>query len=204
MLDKHFPDRVPMDCRTFRKMHLAYLDDTLSGDDMADASRHIMACDGCAAHDTLVRRSLMIVQTMPTIAPSAEFQQKLRARLAECREQAMQSAKQSAMQSTMPQRRSVLPAPLRSPRTLAALAASAMIGTMLWRGLTPNVTPMVSMQPVIASQPAELSIQPYVSPDLIRAMSTGNPVWPAAMIIEDAPTQFVSSDFRLISETQSR
>jgi hypothetical protein len=188
-----------MDCRRFRKLHLAYLDDTLSGDDTTQALQHIMACDTCAAHDTLVRRSLMIARSMPTIEPSTAFQERLRARLAECRNEA---ANGTGMGHGGGDVRRKSAGTLRSPKTIAAVAAGVMIGTMLWRGMSDHTPPMIAMQPVIASRPAELSMQPYVSPALIRAMSTGNPVWPAAMIIEDAPNQFVSTDFRLISENR--
>jgi anti-sigma factor RsiW len=188
-----------MDCRRFRKLHLAYLDDTLSGDDTTQALQHIMACDACAAHDTLVRRSLMIARSMPSIEPSSAFQERLRMRLAECREEA---AHAPAAKYRMDGSRGLSAGPLRSPKTIAAVAAGVMIGTMLWRGMAVNTPPMIAMQPVIASRPAELSMEPYVTPALIRAMSTGNPVWPAAMIIEDAPNQFVSTDFRLISENR--
>ncbi len=190
-----------MDCRRFRKLHLAYLDDTLSGDDTTQALQHIMACDTCAAHDTLVRRSLMIARSMPSIEPSSAFQERLRMRLAECRNEAVAASTSRGM-SDRPRWSGGLPVPLRSPRAIAAVAAGAMIGTMLWRGIAGNTPPMIAMQPVIASRPAEASVEPYVSPALIRAMSTGNPVWPAAMIIEDAPNQFVSTDFRLISENR--
>ena len=57
---------ISMDCRTFRKHHLAYLDDTLPGDVMARAQCHVLNCDACAAHDTMVRRSLMMVRSLPT------------------------------------------------------------------------------------------------------------------------------------------
>ena len=35
---------------------------------------------------------------------------------------------------------------------------------------------------------------------LMQAMSTGNPVWPAAVIIEDAPTHYVNADFSFVSD----
>ncbi len=79
----------------------------------------------------------------------------------------------------------------------------------------------MSMQPVIASQsslraPRAMSAPPpvravpmpvlmptdaasampvYVTPALLQAMATGNPVWPAAMIVEDAPMQLVSAHY---------
>lgn len=193
---------APFDCRTFRKHHLAYLDDTLAGDQMAAAQRHILACDPCAAHDTMVRRSLMVARSMPTIEPSAAFQERLQAKLAQCREERL-------TQQTMQQDYDIemeLDGPLsvhaasrsfwRSPKTLAALAASAVIGTMVWRGLTPAEAPLVSMQPVIASQPASVDV-PQISPLLLQAMATGNPVWPATVLMDEVPSQFVNVDYSM-------
>lgn len=209
--------KAPMDCRTFRKHHLAYLDDTLSGDQMALAQRHILLCDPCAAHDTMVRRSLMLARSMPTIEPSAAFQERLQARLAQCRQERLAQSEELALldhaKRDHAQRNSVdrdglvdsdamilavsqVPGRWRSPRALAALAASAVIGTMVWRGLTPVQAPLVAMQPVVASQPAQTAVQ-YVSPALLQAMATGNPVWPATVIIEEAPTNFVNVDYSM-------
>ena len=70
-----------MDCSHFRKSHLAYLDDALPDTQMAAAQRHVLACDACAAHDTLVRRSLMVARSLPAIEPSAAFRRRLRERL---------------------------------------------------------------------------------------------------------------------------
>ncbi len=198
-MDKQFPDPFPMDCRHFRKQHLAYLDDTLSGDLMAAAQLHILACDCCAAHDTLVRRSLMIVQSIKTIEPSQEFQQKLRARLAACRDEA--AAADRRRPAAAP--RSALPLLSRlplAPRAMAAVAVGAVLGTMIWRGLTADVTPIVAMQPVMAAPPVRAQAAQMFSPSLISVMSTGNPVWSAAMLVEETPMQFVSSDFQLISD----
>lgn len=75
-----------MDCRDFRDAHLAYLDDTLPGDAMAEAQRHLLTCDRCAAHDSMVRRSLVLARNhLPEITPSADFRSRLDARLAACR-----------------------------------------------------------------------------------------------------------------------
>jgi hypothetical protein len=194
---------APMDCRQFRKHHLAYLDDTLSGDQMMLAQRHILACDTCAAHDTLVRRSLMIARSMPTIEPSSAFQERLQARLAQCRQERMTQQEADAEAWEEGVDGSVfsaphMPRPLwRSPKAFAAIAASAVVGTLMWRGFAPAPAPVVSMQPVIASVPAHPGAQ-YISPALLQAMATGNPVWPATVIIEEAPTNFVNVDYSML------
>jgi len=192
---------APMDCRSFRKHHLAYLDDTLAGDLMAAAQRHILACDACAAHDALVRRSLMVAKNLPTIEPSVDFQQRLQARLAECRaeRQAQLGALHGAGDAVLLSATASRPA-WRGPRALAAIAAGAMIGTLVWRGVTTASTaPLVAMEPVIASQPARPEVR-YVSPALLQAMATGNPVWPATVLIDEAPTGFVNVDYSISLE----
>jgi hypothetical protein len=34
---------------------------------------------------------------------------------------------------------------------------------------------------------------------MVQAMSTGNPMWPAAMMVDDAPMQAMSAGFSLVS-----
>ncbi len=199
-----FPEPQPMpqsmalmDCRSFRKHHLAYLDDTLAGDLMAAAQRHILACDACAAHDTMVRRSLMVVKNMPTIEPSAAFQERLQARLAECRDERQRRGTPSATAGRHALPLADLRPVWRRPRAVAAIAAGAVIGTLVWRGVSgSSAVPLVAMEPVIASQPERPEVR-YVSPALLQAMATGNPVWPATVIIEEAPTGFVNVDYSM-------
>jgi len=186
-----------MDCKSFRKQHLAYLDDTMPGDEMSAAQYHVMVCDGCAAHDTLVRRSLMVARSMPMLEPSAAFQARLRARLAECREECRDERTAMAARTALlavPRSAVARTVSSRNSRVVLAVAASAMLGAFVWQGWS-TPTPELSMQPVIASQPAMPTPASYITPELMQAMATGNPVWPAAMIIEDAPTHFVRSDF---------
>lgn len=163
----------PMACRSFRKNHLAYLDDTLAGDLMSAAQRHILTCDSCAAHDSMVRRSLMVAKNLPSIEPSAAFQQRLQARLAECREERRterdlrNDAVDAAMLPMAGNRASWL-----APRTIAAIAASAILGTLIWRGVTTPDVPLVAMQPVIASEPVRPEVR-YVSPRCSRRWRPG-------------------------------
>lgn len=188
-----------MDCKQFRKHHLAYLDDTLPGDSMAQAQHHIMVCDGCAAHDTLVRRSLMMARNLPTLEVSADFQERLRARLASCREE-RQSGQQSGQRSVTAASGSastVSPSVLLRPsRAVMMMAASAMFGMMAWQWFAEEQVPELAMQPVIATRPAPLPASPYLTPAMMHAMATGNPVWPAAMLVEDAPAGFVNAEYR--------
>lgn len=185
-----------MDCKQFRKHHLAYLDDTLPGEVMASAQRHVMQCDGCAAHDTLVRRSLMVARSLPTLEPSADFQQKLRARLAQCREE-REAFRLDA--SPPPLEMTPLRASGRSSRTIVAVAASAVLGLLAYQALQHATETPRSMQPVLAASPTPVSPSPYLTPQMVQAMSTGNPMWPAAMLVDDAPMQAMSAGFSLVS-----
>jgi len=196
-----------MDCKSFRKQHLAYLDDTMPGDEMSAAQHHVMVCDGCAAHDTLVRRSLMVARSMPTLEPSADFQARLRVRLAECRDECRDERSAMAARSALanaPRSGALRNTRVRDTRVVVVVAASAMLGAFVWQGWTGASTPELSMQPVIASQPAMPTPVSYITPELMQAMATGNPVWPAAMIIEDAPTRFVNNDFTLATFSELR
>ncbi len=183
-----------MDCRSFRNNHLCYLDDTLSGEQTAAAQRHVLSCDGCAAHDTLVRRSLMMARSLEPIQPSEEFQRRLRARLAACQ----QVAAASIDSPNSNESRSLMP---RSSVYIAVVAAGVALGTLAWNGMAPEPAAVVASQPVVSpalTRPA--GSQSYISPALMQAMSTGNPVWPAAIIIDDAPSQFIAADLRFIDE----
>ena len=186
-----------MDCTHFRKHHLAYLDDTLPGELMAAAQRHVMGCDGCAAHDALVRRSLMVVHTMrpalPGVEPSVAFQSKLQARLAECRAERTAALAGSLGGPAIPpvaHNRFVSPS-----RTMLAMAASAVIGALAIQALRRDTVPTVAMQPVMVMPPAPVSgAAPYLNPALQQA--TGNPVWPTTMMADEASVGFVNAQYR--------
>ncbi len=182
-----------MDCKSFRRHHLAYLDDTLSGDQTGAAQRHVLACDACAAHDTLVRRSLMMARSLPSIEPTSEFSERLRARLAACRdEQAIETERSASGSASGPT--------FRPTRTFATMAACTALGALAWTGFAPSEAAVIAMQPVIASEPALPSAGPYITPALMQAMATGNPVWPAAVLIEDVPTHFVTVGLDMADE----
>lgn len=233
-----------MDCREFRKQHFAYLDDTLPGDTMADGQRHVMACDSCAAHDSMVRRSLMLVRNMSVIEPSAAFRERMQARLDAARAEVRAEMQRSGIgngsgihaaatertHGAMPgtprpmlrlvklesevgaQAPRVAPAlPLanirtgpRQPLLLSVAAASVlMVGTIAW--LQPSTTAApetvaMQMAPVTVTQPAtDTTLQPiYISPAMVQAMSTGNPMWAAALILDDTPAQLVNSEVTLV------
>ena len=71
-----------MDCRAFRKNHLAFLDDTLPGVEVDRMHNHLRMCEACGSLDYRVRRSLMVVRShLSNIEPSVDFGSRLSARL---------------------------------------------------------------------------------------------------------------------------
>ncbi len=191
-----------MDCRIFRKHHFAYLDDTLAGDVMTEAQQHIMQCDACAAHDNLVRRSIMMVRNLPEIEPSEAFEKRLQQRLASCKQGSPHDEFSDVAYDD-----AFLTAPLghpmqrtwRSTRSWFAVAACVtVVGAMSYSGGDARLVPDVQLQPVLASAPAPVELPaPIISPELLQAMATGNPMFSMAMLLEEAPAQFfaASSDF---------
>ncbi|MBW7932720.1 MAG: zf-HC2 domain-containing protein [Gemmatimonadaceae bacterium] len=76
------PRRPSISCREFRRQHVEYVDGFLVGDALMACERHLDQCDACRRHDTLIRRSLLALQALPTITPSPDFGRRLQARLA--------------------------------------------------------------------------------------------------------------------------
>lgn len=156
-----------MDCSRFRRQHLAYLDDTLPGDQMAAAQCHLLQCAACAAHDTRIRRSLMVARSLPPISPSATFRGRLDARLAECRSERLTGGLTTQVgplvvvrpvdERPLPSGR-VMPRPLSRP--LAAMAASAVLGALAWQLFRSARPPALAMQPVIAARTPSMASPP--------------------------------------------
>jgi anti-sigma factor RsiW len=174
-----------MDCRTFRKNHVAFIDDTLPGVEMKVMRRHLGECSACASHDTGIRRSLLLFKNLPAIQPSADFATRLNVRLAEER----------ARLANPPRARRP------SIRTFfigaAGLAAAGIVAINAIGGAT--ATQEWQVAPVIASRPAAEPTPPVASPALVASMSTGVPVWSVMYLAEQAPMRFARAQFKQVS-----
>lgn len=177
-----------MDCRAFHHHHLAFVDDTLPAVDMVAMQAHLGECEACAAHDALVRRSLMLLRNLPPIEPSPGFTARLNARL-----QAMGPVDvvgASRLHGT------------GGPGIRGFVAAA--VGVVAFGYLTASAFDWTGpahplrMAPVIASAP-EPPPPPLASPAFMASVSMGMPVWPAAIMAEQAPVHFARSEFRLTS-----
>ncbi len=180
-----------MDCRDFRNDHLAYLDDTLPGNVMAEAQQHIMVCDACAAHDRLVRRSLMLVRNLPELEPSDAFSERLQARLAAC--------KAAPAAFDVDEDEAFLSPP--SPRArwrrrevwLAMAAGVAIVSTVSFGGVDGQAAEP-ELPPVFAAAPLPpLPVVPEFSPAMLQAMSTGNPMWSMVHLLDEMPAHALAS-----------
>lgn len=139
--------------------------------------QHMRLCAPCARHDMLVRRSLMLVKSLPSIEPSPDFQARLEARL-------------RVAHLDTPRRRS-----LRiSYVSFAALAAAVGFVAFLGISITSTAEPeTIRLAPVVASVP-EIQSSPLAATALVAAVPTGMSVWPAIMVASEAPMQFVAAE----------
>ena len=176
-----------MICREFRDQHCAFVDDTLSLADMADMRVHLEECAACAAHDTRVRRSLLIARNAPRLECSSDFGQRLQARLMEIGP--VDRSRRSSPQFFPTARLSTLAAGLAAVAALATVATTTRIA---------RTTPEVRMAPVVASlpepEPLPLAMngQAYVA-----SVMSGMPVWSAVMGAGESSMHMANYEFQL-------
>ncbi|MGI8618990.1 MAG: anti-sigma factor family protein [Gemmatimonadaceae bacterium] len=177
-----------MDCRTFHARHVGFVDDVLPGIEIVEMQRHIAECTPCARHDARIRRSLLVFRNMPTIQCSPGFTERVNDRV-----RALGHAPQ------------VGPTSFLTPATFAAMIAA---GLVLFGGvnLLSDTDAPLSHAPVVAMIPAqeELAVEQSLmaSHAMLASVSTGIPIWPAALMAEQAQIQFANSAFRLTSLTR--
>jgi len=169
-----------MDCRAFQRNHLGFIDDTLPGVELVGMQRHLMECRGCAAHDALVRRSLLAARNLPRISPSPDFAARLEVRLAEARRRPAERTSRG-------------PGAGIFAAAAAGVIAMGYIGAATLEWVDPPRH--LAFSPVVASQPA-VRIAPIALPTIFASAYAGMPVWPAALLAEQAPVHFVTAEFR--------
>jgi hypothetical protein len=181
-----------MDCREFRKKHLAFVDDTLSAVDTAAMRGHAHVCSRCARHDTRIRRGLLLARNLPIVQPSPDFMERLNARL----------------RDVGPIDRYAVPAPsarIFSAAGFATIAASIMAVTALAGALSRSDTSNTELRlpPVVASLPEPDSTPaPVATPVYVASFMTGMPVWPAVMHAGEASLHMANVEFRQVGMTR--
>ncbi len=178
-----------MDCREFCDQHVAFVDDTLAGIELVRMQRHIAECESCAKHDARIRRALLLFRNLPSIEPSADFSERLEARLRECHGEHLLATTQRN---------------LRRGAIAAALASAAMlgyIGTTLYHST--DAPPDLLMHPVVATIPdPELTPITTSTPAIVASVSSGLTIWPAALFAEQVPVRFAHSRLELTNYTR--
>jgi len=175
-----------MDCRAFRKHHVAFVDDFLPAVEMEAMQRHLRMCSRCSRHDTVVRRSLLIVRNLPTIEPSPDFMARLNARL-----QDVGPVPRTDYVAT----RSYLPSFGMFAMLAAGVVAIGYISMHTTRYFSPDAEPVPG---VVATSPiAPVGAEPPIaSAAFVTSVPTGMPVWPAVLMAGEAPMSFASMEFR--------
>lgn len=166
-----------MDCRRFRDQHTLFVDLMCSALEELEMRQHIRECPKCSRHDTVVRRSLMLVKSLPTVEPSPDFRVRLEARL-------------RALPVPLPQRRSIA----SSYAGFAALAAGvAFVAFLAIDFVQRGASAQVRLSPVVASLP-EPEPSPVATSAIVATLPTGMSVWPAIMVASQAPMHFVAAE----------
>jgi hypothetical protein len=181
-----------MDCREFRRNHVAFVDDLLPGIDLVRMQRHVLECDSCSRHDTMIRRTLLVVRNMPRINVSAGFSNRLHAKI-----RALQASGAGRGDARVHAREGF--------GTFAAVAAGVMAAGLLTFAVMSHSGSMsrdVVLPPVVASLPADMmdaAPSPIPAPAMVASASTGIALWPAVMVAEQAPLHFAAAELRLAS-----
>lgn len=179
------PLRIHMDCRSFRRNHLAYLDDTLPGVQMAEMRDHMQDCRRCARQDVAVRRSLLLLRNVPTVQVSRDFNDRLQQRLL------TESARGPRNAATF-----------RGPSfaffagTAASVVTLGSLGVMLLGSPSsaqadyPRLPAVVAYPTVVVDGPSESVSMPA----FVASMSTGMPVWPALLLADEGSVRFATAE----------
>lgn len=166
-----------MNCRDFRKQHLAFTDGSLDESELMAMQAHIAECKCCDRYDTVVRRGLLVLKNLSTVEAAPDFLDRLNAKL-------YQLDRADA-------RASVYCGP--GFGSFIAVAASMLAAGFLAATLLDWTGPVHELRfaPVVAMRPA-VTPTPLIDFDFVASASAGLPVWSAAMMAEQAPVHFAS------------
>jgi hypothetical protein len=169
-----------MDCREFRKKHLAFTDGTLLDDELMAMQLHLAECRSCDRYDTVVRRGLLVLRNLTPIEAGPDFFDRLQSRL----HQLDQADARAAV--------------YRGPGfgSFIAVATTMLAAGFLAAALLDWTGPVqeIRFAPVVAMRPA-VPPSPPVDFDFVASASAGLPLWSAAVMAEQAPVHFANLEF---------
>jgi hypothetical protein len=166
-----------MDCLEFRNQYLAFADQTLPPEAQSAADMHLALCSMCARHDLAMRRGLLVLRNLPSVEPSSDFYVRLTTTL-----HRMERAEAHASRYRGPGLRAF------------AAAAAGVVGIGFLAAVLFNWTAQarnLALAPVIARTPAVVPY-PATNSSFVASASAGLPIWPAAMLVDQAPVRFAS------------
>lgn len=178
----------PMRCSEFRDLHCAFIDDTLAGVELVRMQRHIAECAECAARDARVRRSLMVVRSLPPIEPSPDFAARLDRRLRSCAAEEQQTGASFRTVASV--------GLVMSAAMLFYLAESLHVATHPAHARDIVLPPVIAM----ATPPAPPTPAAAFGPDsasnsarvIVASVGAGVPIWPVAALVEQPSLQLAS------------
>jgi hypothetical protein len=179
-----------MDCRSFKRKHLGYLDDTLPGFEVAAMQKHLRECTVCAQQDASVRRSLLVVRNLPPIRPSEGFSDRLKHRLV------MEG-------SGNPYSEPIFRGP--SVRAFVGVASALLFVGALSVAVSEtsrphDAYPRLPAVVVVTGLPAaRLVDSELAAPAFVASMSMGMPMWPALLLAEEGSLRFASAELKPVS-----
>ncbi len=191
-----------MNCQAFRDNHAAFVDHALDAADLRLMRQHLAECSACAAHDTSIRRAILLFRNLPVIHPSPDFSARLDARL------------QAA--ATRPWSRAVdhVNSHFGSIATAAlGVAAAGYLAVIAFRPATPDHE--LTFQPIPAPQSAVVAVRqdpipvpsgmgllatddaallplPTDSPMVLRPLAPYPPTWRVEPFARGIPNRFDS------------
>jgi hypothetical protein len=174
-----------MYCREFRKKHLAFIDDTLPGVDIATMQEHLVACPVCARLDSDIRRALLLVRNLPSVDVSPNFTARLTDRIG--RERRRPPFAVMGMHGPGMGMFTVLAAIL----VIVGIASTAVMDRLRDASTIPELPAVVAMPPV--------QFDSTTAPAMVATMSTGMLAWPALWLAERAPMHFARAGVRPVS-----
>lgn len=140
------PRRPSLSCRQFRQLHAEYVDGYLCVEQSRAMRSHGDDCPACSRLDVQIRRSLLALQTLPTIEPSADFRERLHERLVLSQLTERRASTQRPMR--MPMRM-----PTRDVRwALASVVTAASVVFLMLAAQSRTVHPVES-RPTLARAP---------------------------------------------------
>ena len=157
-------------CKEFLERHSEYRDGLVtSARDLRRFTRHIAHCASCRRYDATVRQAVQVLHSASPITPSADFRQRLDARLAI-------------------ERRRAPRAPARSGFSTAMLVLAALAMFFFEVSRRPGIDKAPLLPPAAFPKPVASAALPFVSfQDPRASVVNGNP-YPYGTALVEPPT----------------